>query len=304
MGGARRRIARPGGPLLLGLPAMIFLLLIFIGPVVRLLLLSVEGGSLAAYEKALTDGLYLRVFLDTFEIAAIVTVCCALLGYPVAYVLTTLSRGWAAIGFACILIPLRTSVLVPHLCLDGAARPQRHHQPHLMDWGATDRPLALMYNLPSVIIGMTHVLLPMFILPVYSVMVRVDRELLRASDGLGASGGDLRPRLPAADLARRAGRRHPGLHHLARLLHHAGAARRRPRRDDRQRHRAPGAEPARLALRQRALDGAAAGDPGDPGGLQPRAGHPWLTATPCAPGCGACCAATPRPCSCCCWCRC
>jgi len=188
MGGARRRIARPGGPLLLGLPAMIFLLLIFIGPVVRLLLLSVEGGSLAAYEKALTDGLYLRVFLDTFEIAAIVTVCCALLGYPVAYVLTTLSRGWAAIGFACILIPLLTSVLVRTYAWMVLLGRNGIINRTLMDWGMTDRPLALMYNLPSVIIGMTHVLLPMFILPVYSVMVRVDRELLRASDGLGASG--------------------------------------------------------------------------------------------------------------------
>ncbi|WP_374444914.1 ABC transporter permease [Stella sp.] len=186
--GRRPRLPRPGGPFLLGLPAMLFLLLLFVGPVLRLLLLSVEGGSLAAYEKAVTDGLYVRVFLDTFEIAAIVTVACALLGYPVAYVLTTLSRGWAAVGFACIMIPMLTSVLVRTYAWMVLLGRSGIVNRTLMDWGLTDRPLALMYNLPSVIVAMAHVLLPMFILPVYSVMVRVDRELLRAADGLGASG--------------------------------------------------------------------------------------------------------------------
>ena len=177
-----------GGPFVIGLPTLIFLLVIFVGPVLRLLLLSIEGGSLAAYEKALTDGLYLRVFRDTFEIAAIVTVCCALLGYPVAYFLTTLSHRWAALAFACILIPLLTSVLVRTYAWMVILGRNGIINRTLMDWGLTDRPLALLHNLPSVIIGMAHVLLPMFILPVYSVMVRVDRELLRAADGMGASG--------------------------------------------------------------------------------------------------------------------
>lgn len=184
----RPRRLRLEGPFVLGLPAILFLMLLFVGPVLRLMLLSVEGGSLAAYEKAVTDGLYLRVFLDTFEIAAIVTVACALLGYPVAYVLTTLSRSWAALGFACIMIPMLTSVLVRTYAWMVLLGRSGIINRTLMDWGLTDRPLALMYNLPSVIVAMAHVLLPMFILPVYSVMVRVDRELLRAADGLGASG--------------------------------------------------------------------------------------------------------------------
>ncbi|BBK30512.1 putative spermidine/putrescine transport system permease protein [Stella humosa] len=189
-GGALAALAArvPSGPFVLGLPALLFLLVIFVGPVLRLLLLSIEGGSLGAYEKALTDGLYLQVFRDTFEIAAIVTVFCALLGYPVAFYLTTLSRTGSALGFACILIPLLTSVLVRTYAWMVILGRNGIVNRTLMDWGMTDRPLALLHNLPSVIIGMTHVLLPMFILPVYSVMVRVDRELLRAADGLGASG--------------------------------------------------------------------------------------------------------------------
>ncbi len=178
----------PGGPFMLGLPALVFLLVIFVGPVVRLLLLSIEGGNLAAYEKALTDGLYLTIFRETFEIAAIVTLFCAVLGYPVAYYLTTLSRTGSAIGFACILIPLLTSVLVRTYAWMVILGRNGIINRTLMDWGLTDAPLPLLHNLPSVIIGMTHVLLPMFILPVYAVMIRVDRELLRAADGLGASG--------------------------------------------------------------------------------------------------------------------
>ncbi|MCC7271929.1 MAG: ABC transporter permease [Alphaproteobacteria bacterium] len=189
--GIAARLGGGAGPFVLGLPALVFLLLLFVGPVLRLLVLSVEGGDLAAYEKAVTDGLYLTVFWETFRIAAIVTAASIVLGYPVAYWLTTVSRTTAAIGFACILVPLMTSVLVRTYAWMVILGRNGIINRALRDWGLIDAPLPLLHNLPSVVIGMTHVLLPMFILPVYSVMVRVDRELLRAADGLGASGGQI-----------------------------------------------------------------------------------------------------------------
>lgn len=55
--------------------------------------------------------------------------------------------------------------------------------------GLIDKPLALMFNTTGVIIGMVHVLLPYMVFPIYSAMLRVDRDLLLAAEGLGASGG-------------------------------------------------------------------------------------------------------------------
>ena len=69
-------------------PALVFLLVLYLLPMALLLGMSVEGGSLKHYEKALTDGLYVRVLLDTLLIAAYVSVACLLLGYPVAYFLS------------------------------------------------------------------------------------------------------------------------------------------------------------------------------------------------------------------------
>ena len=62
------------------LPALLLLFVFFLFPVVRLLGLSVEGGTFEWYAKALGEGLYLQVFLNTFEIALWVTVICLLLG--------------------------------------------------------------------------------------------------------------------------------------------------------------------------------------------------------------------------------
>jgi putative spermidine/putrescine transport system permease protein len=57
----------------------------------------------------------------------------------------------------------------------------------LMGSGLTDHPLSLLFNDTGVMIGMVHVLLPYMVLPLYSAMIRIDRRLLLASDGLGAS---------------------------------------------------------------------------------------------------------------------
>ena len=79
------------GPVLVGLLPMLFLGLLFLLPVARLLLLSIEGGTLAHFQKAATGELYVTVFLETFRIATIVTGVALLLAYPVAYVLATAS---------------------------------------------------------------------------------------------------------------------------------------------------------------------------------------------------------------------
>ena len=65
---------------LAALPAMAFLFVFYLLPMGMLLLQSVEGGSLAAYDKALTDSLYVGVLIDTMLIAAYVSVACLLLG--------------------------------------------------------------------------------------------------------------------------------------------------------------------------------------------------------------------------------
>jgi putative spermidine/putrescine transport system permease protein len=92
-------------------PALLLLMLRFVLPLFRLFAL-LRRGQLEWYEKALTGGLYTTILVRTFEIAAIVALCCLVIDYPVAFLLATTTPAWWAIGFAFVMLPLWTSVLV------------------------------------------------------------------------------------------------------------------------------------------------------------------------------------------------
>ncbi|MCC7047509.1 MAG: ABC transporter permease [Alphaproteobacteria bacterium] len=169
-------------------PALLFLLLLFLWPVLRLLSLSVEGGSLAPYEKALTDGLYVQVLFNTALIALYVSVICLALGYPVAYFLANAREPWVTIGIVFVLLPFWTSILVRTYAWMVLLGRNGVINRFLLEVGLTAAPLPLLNNLTGVLIGMVHVLLPYMIFPLYAVMRRVDPGLLSAAEGLGAPG--------------------------------------------------------------------------------------------------------------------
>ena len=186
---ARRLRVRPVfGAVALSTPALVFLLAFFALPLGRLFWLSVDGGTFLPYEKALSQGLYLAVFWETFKIAAAVTALALLLGYPVAYFLTTTSRLWQVLGFAFVMLPFWTSILVRTYAWMVILGRNGVLNKTLLDLGLIDTPLPLLHNFTGVLIGMVHVLLPYMIFPVYNAMRKVDPDLVRAAEGLGAPG--------------------------------------------------------------------------------------------------------------------
>jgi ABC-type spermidine/putrescine transport system permease subunit I len=175
-------------PLAQGAAPLAFLLVLFLYPVARFLLVSVEGGTLAHYDKALLDGLYLRVLWDTFRIALAVTVITLVLGYPVAWFLASAPPAWAAVGLFCLILPFWTSVLIRTYAWSVILGRNGVVNRALLDAGLIDEPLRLLNNELGVLIGMVHVLLPYMVFPVYAVMRRQDPTLLLAARGLGADG--------------------------------------------------------------------------------------------------------------------
>ncbi len=183
-----RRHQREVGSLAAAGPALVFLLVLYLIPMLLLLAQSLEGGEFAHYRKALTDGLYVRVLLDTLMIAGCVSVLCLLLAYPVAYTLSVLPAPWPAIGMAFILLPFWTRVLVRTYGWMVLLGRNGLVNRALADIGLISAPLPLLNNLTGVLIGMTHVLLPYMVFPLYAVMRRMDPNLVTAAQGLGASG--------------------------------------------------------------------------------------------------------------------
>ncbi len=169
-------------------PAMAFLLAFYLVPVGLLLLQSVEGGSLAAYDKALTDGLYVGVLLDTMLIAAYVSIVCLLLGYPVAYFLAAAPAPWPTVGIIFVLLPFWTSILVRTYGWMILLGRNGIINRLLLESGLISAPFPLLNNMTGVLIGMVHVLLPYMVFPIYAVMRRVDTGLVSAAEGLGAPG--------------------------------------------------------------------------------------------------------------------
>ena len=169
------------------LPALLLLFVFFLFPVVRMLGFSIEGGSLDWYAKALGEGLYLRVFWNTFEIALLVTFFCLLLGYPLGFLMATTTPLWATVGFIFVLLPLWTSVLVRTYAWMVLLGRNGVFNRLLIDSGITEDPLPLLHNFTGVLIGMVHVLLPYMVLPVYGAVRRVDPAVVAAAEGLGAS---------------------------------------------------------------------------------------------------------------------
>jgi putative spermidine/putrescine transport system permease protein len=183
---ASRSWLRPG-PFALTLPALLLLTLLFMLPLLRLFSLSFAGGGFGWYEKALTGGLYTAILYRTFEIAGIVTFFSLMIGYPVAFLLATTTPIWRAIGFAFVMLPLWTSVLVRTYAWMVLLGRNGIINRILIDSGLLETPLPLLNSRFAVIIGMVHVMLPFMILPIYSALTRIDPDLPKAARGLGAS---------------------------------------------------------------------------------------------------------------------
>jgi ABC-type spermidine/putrescine transport system permease subunit I len=181
-----RRWRREAKLILLAVPALLFLAVVLFVPLFDLLSLGVASGTFAPYRHALGDTLYLTVIGLTFAIALATTAICLLLGYPVAYLLATSGRLVAAVGFVCVLLPFWTSLLVRTYAWIALLGRNGVINRLLLEWGLISEPLRLLYNFGGVLVGTVHVLLPYMVFPVYAAMVRIDRDLLLAAEGLGA----------------------------------------------------------------------------------------------------------------------
>ncbi len=134
-----------------------------------------------------SQAIFVTVLARTLWISAVVALVCALLGYPLAYVMARLPDRVARIGLILVLLPFWTSVLVRTSAWMVVLQEHGLVNDALLAAGWIAEPLELIYNRTGLYIAMTHVLLPYFVLPLYSVMKRVPALTVRAALSLGAS---------------------------------------------------------------------------------------------------------------------
>ena len=135
------------------------------------------------------SAIYIEVIARTFYISLAVTLICLALGYPLAYLISTLPPQRAGLLLILVLLPFWTSLLVRTTAWVVVLQGEGVVNTFLGWLGLIDKehPLPLIHNRVGVLIAMTHILLPFMILPIYSVMKSIPPSYMRAASSLGAS---------------------------------------------------------------------------------------------------------------------
>ncbi len=131
--------------------------------------------------------IYVDVFIRTIWISVIVTVMCLLLGYPVAYLLSSLPVKYSNMLMILVLLPFWTSLLVRTTAWVVVLQTEGVLNDLLITLGLITERVQLIFNRFGVIVAMTHILLPFMILPVFSVMKTISPAYVRAAKSMGAS---------------------------------------------------------------------------------------------------------------------
>ncbi len=170
------------------LPLLAYLLIFYAYPVAAMLLRSVSEPtwSLTNFRTMVNTNVYFHVLWITTWISIVVTVCTLLLGYPVAYLLSSVSPAKSNLLIILVLVPFWTSILVRTYAWMVLLGRQGIINEFLQWIGLINEPMRLLNTRFAVYVAMVHILLPFMVLPLYSVMRGIDRSLLRAAEGLGA----------------------------------------------------------------------------------------------------------------------
>ena len=144
-----------------------------------------EAGSVEAMPAAASANQV--IIWRTFSIAGSVTILCALIGLPYAMLTASLS-GWKRNALLlAVLLPLWTSLLVRTAAWFILLQNEGLINKTLMEIGLIDGPLPLIFNRIGVVIAMTHVLLPFMVLPIFSVVAAIPKNLMPAAASMGAT---------------------------------------------------------------------------------------------------------------------
>lgn len=171
------------------LPVLGLLILFFVIPVLMLLMRSFmePQWGLQNYRELVGSWTYARVLFNTFAVASVVTIVTVLVGFPVAWVLAILPRGWARILMSVLLLSMWTNLLVRTYAWMVLLQRTGFINQMLLKWGVIDSPIAMVNNLTGVTIGMSYIMLPFLILPLHATLKAIDPSTLRAATICGAS---------------------------------------------------------------------------------------------------------------------
>jgi spermidine/putrescine transport system permease protein len=186
----RRRRARsfkPRYPAWLTVPSFLYYAVFFLGPMAILVTFSLAtqkgfGGLTYGFDlsqfKQVGNSLYITIFIRTLLMAAIGSVLTIAVGYPIAYWMARYLSTYKLLALLLIVVPFWTSFLIRTYALKIILDPNGYL--------ARDVGINILYTKYAVAVGLVYNYLPLFILPVFAALERMDWTLIEAATDLGA----------------------------------------------------------------------------------------------------------------------
>ena len=184
---SRKRSFKPRYPGWLTAPSLLYYAIFFLGPMAILVAFSLATqrgfGSLSygfntSQYGLITGSLYVSIFLRTLVMASLGSLLTIAVGYPIAYWMARFLSTYKMLALLIIVVPFWTSFLIRTYALKIILDPNGYL--------ARDLGVNILYTKYAVAVGLVYNYLPLFILPVFASLERMDWTLIEAATDLGA----------------------------------------------------------------------------------------------------------------------
>jgi putrescine transport system permease protein len=141
--------------------------------------------NLGNYAFLVEDNLYWKAYLNSIWVAAVSTLLCLLIGYPMAYAIARSKPATRNVLLLLVILPFWTSFLLRVYAWIGILKNNGLINNALMSLGLIDQPIQMLQTDFAVYVGIVYSYLPFMILPLYANLEKMDLTLLEAAADLG-----------------------------------------------------------------------------------------------------------------------
>jgi putative spermidine/putrescine transport system permease protein len=176
----------------LALPLAALFVAFFVAPLLVLLALSLHGDvamsswTLSNYTKFFTDSFSYSILFDTLLLGVKATLVCFIFGFPIAWLCARAGARWQSVLLFLVILPILTSVVVRTFSWIVILGRQGVLNQIAMGLGLVSEPLKLLYTEVGVVMVLAQVQMPLMVLPILTVLSKMDPNLADASRVLGA----------------------------------------------------------------------------------------------------------------------
>lgn len=178
------------GRYLLFIPCIVLVAYFMIVPLVDIIIptfTNTEDGMFSAYKEFFADSYMMSIFLRTIKISLISSVICMIIGVPVSYYISRVSKKLRGLFIALTVFPILTNSVVRSFAWMSILGKSGIINTLLMKLNIINEPLSLLYTEGAIIVGTVYIFLPLMIISLVGVMENIDNDLLEAAESLGAN---------------------------------------------------------------------------------------------------------------------